>query len=797
MLLPLLVPVILQLIQYDNVIAAADQSFIYIGAVAPRINSSGCFYREGIEDLAAILMAIQEINPRTDLLPNVTLRVSVQSDSYDVAEAFAYADYLANKAFGGAGVRAVVGPFYETSAAVTAQYVSSSSVNLPEISYKASMPDLGNNLIYPNIFRTSSSATLESVTISNLISYYGWKSVILLYSADSYGTYLSNEFVVNFNGTILNKYSLWPGLTDYRQYLRAAEGTPGILTIFVIMMSASADAGVLIYQGYEVGLFKEGVQIIGSATLASSKVWLSLKSSVNISRIMKGVLAISPSTDRVGNPVYEGFVKKWRLQKSTIGVNGCDLALDDDGGYLYQDRLSPSQPYICTGLNFSAYSKSGIEIHDSALDAYDAVYALAYALNTIHLTGSTTYTAANILNALLYNTSFLGASGYLNFKTVGIGSETYGVGDRMRGITYSVLNFNPDYYQVGDESNNGLSSAYRVLFQFSDGLKVPCDPKVTVNCATTIVFNTADNTPPIDFKIIIEVQLNETVRTVTRVFCGLCFLFVLFCAFTVSLFHDHKLIKAAQPGMLGVVLLGILLGIVKIIVATLDVTDGVCIAGVWLGHLSYVLVFGTLILKTWRVHKVVNSGMKKVRITQEMLNLMMATLLFAFCCLLVVHTVVANPHRGHEDREGNTEISRLIKCTVDEPGLSDLLFAVEGAMLLYAAKLCWASKNVPQAVNDSSYVAVGKQLPLHTSYSYQCLDDSSQSHQARSIRLLTFLSLCTYVCSSSHLRLRLRLRRYLPHRVPVHRPHPTEPDDRHDLRVHRRLCGLHLHTVRP
>jgi len=693
-----------------------SQTVINIGAVVPRLDTNGHVFIEGVEELAAIVMAIREINPKTDLLPNVTLTLSVKSDVDDVATAFRYIDYLTKSSFGGKGVRAVIGPYFENSAAVTAQYVSSNSVNLAEITYKASSADLGNNIIYPNIFRTSASVSLESQAITDLLNIYDWKNIILFNSADSYGTYLSNQFEIDFTGTILNKFSLWPGLSDYSSYIRAASATYGVKNIFVIMMSSSADAGLLLKQGYDLGFFHPGVQIIGSSTLASAKVWQYLPIESNVPFIMKGVLALNPTSDRHNNSVYNNFVKNWRSQPNTISSrdnNGnlhCISTRDDDGNYLYQDRMSPDLPYVCTGLNFTSYSKSGIEIFDSALDAYDATYALAYALNTIHSTGSTDFSAVNILNALLYNTSFQGASGYLKFKTVGLGSETYGVGDRIKGITYGVLNFDPSFYRSGDESNGGLGSAYRTLFVLSDGKQKPCDPTVIENCATDIVYNTADNSRPIDCRVIIEVQLSDTVRIVTWVICILCALFVFFCGFTVYLFHDHKLIKAAQPVMLGIVLFGILLGLLKVLVATIDVTDGVCVAGVWLGHLAYLLVFGTLILKTWRVNKVVNSGMKKVRITQEKMNQIMAGFIFTFCVLLAIYTAVANPHQGYEDQEEEKTIYRLIKCKVDVPELTQVLFAIEGLILLFAAKLSWASRDVPEAVNDSSYVSICKFL---------------------------------------------------------------------------------------
>jgi len=59
--------------------------------------------------------------------------------------------------------------------------------------------------------------------------------------------------------------------------------------------------------------------------------------------------------------------------------------------------------------------------------------------------------------------------------------------------------------------------------------------------------------------------------------------------------------------MIIVVLVVALLACIRVIIATVDITDATCIVGKWLGHLSFGLFFGAVILKTWRVNMVVSS----------------------------------------------------------------------------------------------------------------------------------------------------------------------------------------------
>jgi len=57
----------------------------------------------------------------------------------------------------------------------------------------------------------------------------------------------------------------------------------------------------------------------------------------------------------------------------------CDQSKDDaNHQYLYQGLVGSTM--VCTGLNFSSFSRDGSDISDMALYAYDAVYALAYGL---------------------------------------------------------------------------------------------------------------------------------------------------------------------------------------------------------------------------------------------------------------------------------------------------------------------------------------------------------------------------------------------------------------------------------
>ena len=682
-----------------------------LGLFAPRLRD-GIFFSEGVQDLAAIIMAIKEINRREDLLPNVEIRIAVREDEIDFIKTVNTCQELSYQAFNNSGVRAVIGPFYDSSTGYTSIFFGNPSLNLPQISYKSTSAELGNSLIY-SITRTSISEATEGVAIANLLSYFGWENVIVFLSTDDYGIYLSNEFYDSFKGTVLNKFSLWPGASDYSYVFDAVKQSPGVLSVFVMLLQ-SADAGRLIEQGYDHGLFHEGVQIIGTSHMASSETWQSMKKQANVPQYMKGVLAVYPTVNR-NNSEYDGFVKRWRAQPSTAayfsnGIYHCNDQVDDTGAFIYKNRVSPEENYVCTGLDFSSFSSTGLDIEDSALQAYDAVYALGYAFDTVVKNGVPIELISGSIvdKVLLNNVSFEGASGLVDFKSVGIGAVNYGLGDRGTGATYKFVNFDPEYYDKFDTTvvDNGMRT---VILWSTDVGYLPCDPLRNGNCASKVVFNTVDNRPAIDVPTIFEVQLSTEARIAILVLtvAGMIILAVLM--FLVFIFSDHKLIKAAQPGMLLAGGLGIQIAFVKVIVATLDVTTTTCVAGMWLGHLSFITVFGGLILKMWRVNKIVNSKLKRVRVRRSDLYVLFVICIILFSLVLVVQTLVGNPHRSYEDRPNGRNIDRLIKCAVDVQGVTEALYVIEGTVLFYGAYQCWKTKDAPAAVNDSTAVSMGMQ----------------------------------------------------------------------------------------
>ena len=60
--------------------------------------------------------------------------------------------------------------------------------------------------------------------------------------------------------------------------------------------------------------------------------------------------------------------------------------------------------------------------------------------------------------------------------------------------------------------------------------------------------------------------------------------------------------------------------------------------------MSFALIFFAMVLKTWRVHKIILGGLKKVKITTFTVGMYNLGCCSVIACLLVLYSVVGKPH---------------------------------------------------------------------------------------------------------------------------------------------------------
>eukprot|EP01041_Mallomonas_annulata_P020776 gene20776-40663_t len=298
-------------------------------------------------------------------------------------------------------------------------------------------------------------------------------------------------------------------------------------------------------QGYNMGLFKEGTQIIGTEYMYSTNVVDGMSPEADVENIMKGTIAVGFKMDkkRNENPLFKSFVKRYRAQKHTMDLQGdvpyCDHTKDDDNKeYLYMGHTdgNPKSPLACAGIDFDTLLEDGSEISDISIFTYDATMAMALAFDSL--------------------------SGPIHFNPGGPGIETYGPRDRLSGYDFMVYNFDPRSFHR--KADSGATAWLDEGIYTSSKTFEPCDKSADLSCSTC-VFNTKDNRPPVDMAPVEEIQMGDVIRVGLRVGGAMALFLVMIFVIILELCADTKLVKTSQPMMMKSVLLGATLACIRVI----------------------------------------------------------------------------------------------------------------------------------------------------------------------------------------------------------------------------------------
>ncbi|CAF4975258.1 unnamed protein product [Rotaria sp. Silwood1] len=80
----------------------------------------------------------------------------------------------------------VVGPQFSRETLLISPFCE--TLNLPVISYSATNPDLSDATTYPNFYRTVPSDDIMALALLNLFNRYNWKSCLIIYQDDAFGS---------------------------------------------------------------------------------------------------------------------------------------------------------------------------------------------------------------------------------------------------------------------------------------------------------------------------------------------------------------------------------------------------------------------------------------------------------------------------------------------------------------------------------------------------------------------------------------------------------------------------------
>ena len=173
-----------------------DKDFI-IGGLFPVIDCTGLGL-EDLETLEAMLFAIDRINNDMNLLPGLTIGYDVRDSCNDEIIALSealdfslqYDPPINTPVFLG-----VVGPAYTAVTHSVATLLSIEIIQIPLISYGSVDVALSNKDLYEYLLRTIPSDTLQTNAMADLVSYFEWEYVSVVFNDNDFGDSASNAFI--------------------------------------------------------------------------------------------------------------------------------------------------------------------------------------------------------------------------------------------------------------------------------------------------------------------------------------------------------------------------------------------------------------------------------------------------------------------------------------------------------------------------------------------------------------------------------------------------------------------------
>uniref|UniRef100_A0AAY5KP98 G-protein coupled receptors family 3 profile domain-containing protein n=1 Tax=Esox lucius TaxID=8010 RepID=A0AAY5KP98_ESOLU len=157
----------------------------------------------GFKQAETMAFAIDEINKRPDLLPNITLGYQLYDNCLRLGVSFRAAMSLASgseekflldeNCSGSSPVLGIVGDPGSTHAIAISSILGLFKV--PMVSYYATCSCLSNRRKYPSFFRTIPSDTFQVEAMIQILRQFGWTWVGLVVSSDDYGLFAARTFL--------------------------------------------------------------------------------------------------------------------------------------------------------------------------------------------------------------------------------------------------------------------------------------------------------------------------------------------------------------------------------------------------------------------------------------------------------------------------------------------------------------------------------------------------------------------------------------------------------------------------
>ncbi|OAY71977.1 Glutamate receptor 3.1 [Ananas comosus] len=335
----------------------------------------------------AIDAAIDDVNNDSGVLRGTKLVVQVQDTSCNgfigIAEALQFMER---------DIVAIIGP----QSSVLAHVIShvANELKVPLLAFAATDPTL-SSLEYPYFVRTTQSDLFQMAAIAELVDYYQWRQAIAIFIDDDYGRNgidSLNDKLAERQCTISYKAAMRPGAT--KSDITGLLAKVASMESRIIVLHANPDSGVMVFSVAKfLGMMSQGYVWIATDWL-SSFLDSTPYAEPSITDTMQGVLALRQHTPN--SKRKSALLSKWK----------------------------------------------SFRLNSYALYAYDAVWTIAYALDSffssggnvsfsndpnlhdadggnLHLEAMSVFNGGQFLLDQIHNVDFVGVTGPIHFDSQG------------------------------------------------------------------------------------------------------------------------------------------------------------------------------------------------------------------------------------------------------------------------------------------------------------------------------------------------------------------------------------------
>nr|XP_043632295.1 glutamate receptor 3.3 [Erigeron canadensis] len=365
--------------------ASARPAVVNVGAIFTFDSTIGKVAKLAIQE------AVKDINQNSTILPGTELRVEMKSSNCS-----GFLGMVGALQFMESDTVAIIGP----QSSVVAHIIShvANELQIPLLSFAATDPTL-SNLQFPYFMRTTQSDLHQMTAVSEIVDYYSWREVIVIFIDDDYGrngVLALDDALAARRCRISYKIGIPPGSEFGRSEIMDILVKIALMEARVIVLHVYPDMGFLVFSvARYLGMMEDGYVWIATDWL-SSALDTNFPSSDKMEN-MQGVLALRQHTPE--SPKKKMFTSKWsKLTGGSFGLNSYGL-------YAYDSV------WIIAHALEAFFNQGGVISfsNDSRLTAAG--------LADLHLDAMSIFNEGKLLLDNLWRTDFVGLTGHMKFDS--------------------------------------------------------------------------------------------------------------------------------------------------------------------------------------------------------------------------------------------------------------------------------------------------------------------------------------------------------------------------------------------